>query len=128
MTITENAVFNCSLANCQLQLDKIFEKYGRTNSFESEEFEVQDCHEDLRKLYKVSAQLRRLWNLECGFLKADGSPDCSSYDMALAGLLRDWSGEQIMWALTFFREQHGFDPKHKKALEITIAKAFENKT
>lgn len=127
MTVTGNATFNCPLANCQLQLDRIFEKYGRTNLFEREDFEVKDCHEDLRKLYKVSLQLRRIWDLDCGFLKADGSPDCSSYDMALAGLLRDWSGKQIMWALKFFREQHGFAPKHEKALQITVAKAFENK-
>lgn len=128
ITVTGNAAFNCFLADCQLQLDKIFEKYGRTSSFDREEFEVQDCHEDLRKLYRVSSQLRRIWDLGCGFLKADGSPDCSSYDMALAGLLRDWSGERIMWVLAFFREQHGFAPKHKKALQMTIAKAFENKT
>jgi primase-polymerase (primpol)-like protein len=127
ITITENSTFNCLLANCQLQLDRIFEKYGRVNLFEREDFEVEDCHEDLRKLYKVSLQLRRIWDLDCGFLKADGSPDCSSYDMALAGLLRDWSGKQIMWALKFFREQHGFAPKHEKALQMTIAKALENK-
>lgn len=128
MTVTENATFNCPLANCQLQLDRIFEKYGRANLSETGSFDVKDCHADLRKLYRVSSHLRRIWDLGCDFKKSDGSPDCSSYDMALAGLLRDWSGSQIMWALKFFREQHGFAPKHEKALQMTIVKAFENKT
>jgi hypothetical protein len=127
MTVTENAIFNCPLANCQLQLDRIFEKYGQTNLSEAGSFDAENCHTDLRKLYRVSMQMRRIWDLDCGFLKANGSPDCSSYDMALAGLLRDWSGNQIMWALKFFREQHGFAPKHKKALQITISKALKNK-
>lgn len=128
MTVTENATFNCQVIDCQLQLNRIFEKYGRTNLFEKKNYEAEDCHEDLRKFYRVSPQLRRIWNLGCNFLKADGSPDCSSYDMALAGLLRGWSGKQIMWALKFFREQHDFAPKHEGALQITVARALENKT
>jgi primase-polymerase (primpol)-like protein len=31
MTITENPTFNCPLANCQLQLNRIYEKYGMKN-------------------------------------------------------------------------------------------------
>jgi primase-polymerase (primpol)-like protein len=126
MTVTENPTFNCPLANCQLQLDRIYEKYGRPSFAEKEVFDVQECRADLHKLYRVSPQLRRIWNLECGFVKADGSPDCSSYDMALAGLLRDWSGERITWAIKFFRAKHGFVPKHEKAIALTIAKVFQN--
>jgi primase-polymerase (primpol)-like protein len=128
MTVTENATFNCPLAGCQLHLDRIYEKYG-TPSFKNKKiFDVLDCQADLRKLYLVSSQLRRIWDLECDFLKSDGSPDCSSYDMALAGLLRDWSGEQIAWAIKFFRAQHNFAPKHEGAIAITVAKALQNKT
>lgn len=127
MTITENSVFNCPLADCQLHLDKVYEKYGRPAfDQEADEYDAKECREDLRKLYCVSEQLRRIWNLECDFLKSDGSPDCSSYDMALAGLLRDWSGEQITWAIKFFRAKHGFAPKHDRAIAITVAKALTN--
>ena len=127
MTVTGNVTFNCPLADCQMHLDKVYEKYGRASFSETGSFDAEDCHADLRKLYRVSPQLRRIWDLGCDFKKSDGSPDCSSYDMALAGLLRDWPGNQIMWALKFFREQHKFAPKHEKALQITIAKALENK-
>ena len=126
MTVTGKATFNCPVENCQLHLDKIYEKYGHPSLATEEIYETENCLVDMRKLYKVSAQMRRVWNLECGFLKADGSPDCSSYDMALAGLLRDWSGERICWAIKFFREQHGFAPKHKKAVMMTVCKAKEN--
>jgi primase-polymerase (primpol)-like protein len=122
MTVTGNPTFNCPLASCQLQLDKIYEKYGQPSFAEKEVFDTLNCREDLRQLYKVSPQLRRIWNLECDFKKSDGSPDCSSYDCALAGLLRDWSGEQITWAIKFFREKHGFAPKHEGAIALTIAK------
>jgi primase-polymerase (primpol)-like protein len=127
MTITANPIFNCPLASCQLQLDRIYEKYGQPSFVEKEIFDVQECRTDLHKLYKVSPQLRRIWNLDCGFWKANGSPDCSSYDMALAGLLRDWSGEQITWAIKFFREKHGFASKHEGAIALTVAKVLENK-
>jgi primase-polymerase (primpol)-like protein len=123
ITITGNPTFNCPLANCQLHLDKVYEKYGRSSLDQHGTYDVENCHSDLRKLFKVSAQMRRIWNLDCGFEKANGSPDCSSYDMALAGLLKDWSGEQIVWALQFFREQHGFAPKHEKAIALTIDRA-----
>lgn len=123
ITITGNPTFNCPLTDCQLHLDKVYEKYGKPNFAEKEIFDTLDCQDDLRGLYKVSPQLRRIWNLDCGFEKADGSPDWSAYSMALAGLLRDWSGEQIMWALQFFyKEKAGF-VKHRKALELTIARA-----
>lgn len=128
MTVTGNPTFNCPLADCQLHLDRVYEKYGRPSFTEKEVFDTLNCQEDLRGLYKVSPQLRRIWNLECDFKKSDGSPDCSSYDMALAGLLRDWSGEQITWAIKFFREKHGFAPKHEEAIALTIAKALEDRT
>jgi hypothetical protein len=86
-----------------------------------------NCQADLRQLYKVSPQLRRIWDLDCGFEKADGSPDCSSYDMALAGLLRDWSGEQITWAIKFFRTQHNFAPKHEGAIALTVNKVLRDR-
>jgi primase-polymerase (primpol)-like protein len=127
MTVTENPIFNCPLANCQLQLDRIYAKYGQPSFAEKEVFDVLDCQTDLRQLYKVSPQLRRIWNLGCDFKKSDGSPDCSSYDMALAGLLRDWSGEQITWAIKFFREKHNFAPKHEGAIALTIAKALQDR-
>jgi primase-polymerase (primpol)-like protein len=126
MTVTENPTFNCPLAICQLHLDKIYEKYGRPSFAEKETFDAQECRADLYRLYRVSPQLRRIWNLECGFVKANGSPDCSDYDMALAGLLRNWSGERITWAIKFFREKHDFAPKHEKAIALTITKAFQN--
>lgn len=128
MTVTENATFNCPLANCQLHLDRIYEKYGTPSFKGGEIFDDVNCHEDLRKLYRVSPQLRKIWNLECNFLKSDSSPDGSAYDYALAGLLRDWSGEQISWAIKFFREEHGFAPKHEKAVALTIAKALQKRT
>jgi primase-polymerase (primpol)-like protein len=128
MTVTENPTFNCSLASCQLQLDRIYEKYGRPAFAEKKVFDALNCQADLRQLYKVSPQLRRVWNLKCGFRKADGSPDCSSYDMALAGLLRDWSGEQITWAIKFFRAQHDFAPKHEKAIALTVNKALQDRS
>jgi primase-polymerase (primpol)-like protein len=128
MTITGNPSFNCPLASCQLQLDRVYEKYGQPSFAEKEVFDVLNCQDDLRKLYKVSPQLRRIWNLECDFRKSDGSPDCSSYDMALAGLLRDWSGEQITWTIKFFREKHDFAPKHEGAIALTVAKALEDKS
>jgi primase-polymerase (primpol)-like protein len=128
MTVTGNPSFNCPLASCQLQLDKVYEKYGQPSFAEKEVFDVLDCQADLQQLYKVSPQLRRIWSLDCGFWKADGNPDCSSYDMALAGLLRDWSGEQITWAIKFFRAQHGFASKHEGAIALTVAKALEDKS
>lgn len=124
MTVTGNAAFNCPVVNCQLQLDRIFEKHGRTSLVEKENFGSEDsCKEDLRGLYRVSKQFRRLWNLECDFLKADGSPDWSSYDMALIGLIRDWSNEKIVWAVQYFREQHSAKPKHVGAILTTIGRA-----
>jgi len=123
MTVTENPVFNCPLAICQEQLDAVFEKYGKSSLFNSPEMgEPVSCHQDLQELYKKSEALRTLWNLESGFEKADGSPDWSSYDMSLASLLWAWPVEKIVWAISFFREQHGAKPKHNKAINLTIAK------
>jgi len=123
MTVTENSAFNCPLANCQSQLDAIFEKYGNTQLFNSPELnEPIDCGDELRELYKKSEALRTLWNLESGFYKADGSSDWSSYDMSLASLLWAWPSEKIAWAINFFREEHGAKLKHGKAIALTIAK------
>lgn len=124
MTVTENPLFNCPLVDCQSKLDLVWKKYGKPFSVsETGPINPYDCLVDLRKIYKVSTKMREIWNLECDFFKADGSPDCSAYDMALAGLLRDWSSERIFWAIEFMRVEHGFAPKHSKAIIQTIQKA-----
>jgi primase-polymerase (primpol)-like protein len=124
MTVTGNPAFNCPLANCQLQLDKVYEKYGQSSFAEKEVFdEAIECKEDLRSLYRVSEQFRKIWNLECDFKKSDGSPDWSSFDMALIGLIKEWSNEKIVWTVQYFREQHNAKPKHTGAILSTIAKA-----
>lgn len=125
VTVTENVTFNCPLANCQLHLDRIYEKYGTPNLARGKEIcgEVVECKEDLRDLYRVSEQFRKIWNLECGFRKSDGSPDWSSYDMALTGLIREWSNEKIIWAVQYFRKQHNAKPKHVGGILSTIEKA-----
>ena len=123
ITINENSVFNCQLVDCQLKLDRIYEKYGQPNLGEVQTCgESVECIDDLRDLYKVSEQLRKIWHLQCGFKKADGSPDFSSYDMAISGLLQDWSVGKIVWTIQFFRKQWGAKPKHDRAIALTISK------
>lgn len=124
ITVTENPTFNCPLSNCQMQLDRVYEKYGQPSFTEREVFdEAVECKEDLRSLYRVSEQFRKVWNLECDFKKADGSPDWSSFDMALIGLVKEWSNEKIVWAVQYFREQHNAKSKHVGAILSTIGKA-----
>ena len=127
MTVTENPTFNCPLANCQLHLNKIYDKYGKPSLTTKEEFaEPIECKDDLRNLYKVSQQFKKIWHLQCGFDKADGTPDYSSYDMALAGLLQSWSTGRIVWAIQFFRNQWGAKPKHGGGILSTISRAKNN--
>jgi primase-polymerase (primpol)-like protein len=124
ITVTGNPSFNCPLASCQLQLDRVYEKYGQPSFAEKETLDkVVECKEDLRSLYRVSEQFRKIWNLECDFKKSDGSPDWSSFDMALIGLIKEWSNEKIVWAVQYFREQHDAKPKHTGAILTTIGKA-----
>jgi hypothetical protein len=126
MTITENPLFNVPIVNCQKKLDDIYRKHGRPVSLGPVDVgESVECLDDLRRLYRVSSYFRKVWDLGCDFKKADGGPDWSGYDLALAGLLKNWSSEQIFWALQYFRTHHGANVKHRKALEITIAKAKE---
>ena len=124
MTVMFDPIFNCPVADKQKQLDAIWKKYGKDVLFEApENLESEDCRDELRVLYKRSEYLRMLWTLGADFLKADGTPDFSSYDMALASFLRTWSDGKIMWAIQFFRQEHGAKQKHMGAVTQTIAKA-----
>ena len=124
MTVTFNPIFNCAIVNKQKQLDAVWTKYGKeVLSGIPEDLTSEDCADDLRALYKQSEYLRMLWTLEADFLKADGTPDWSSYDLALANLISTWSDSKIVFAIQFFRKEHGAKSKHMGAIARTIAKA-----
>ena len=124
MTITFNPIFNCLVTDKQKQLDAVWKKYGKEVLFEApENLESEDCRDELRALYKRSEYLRMLWTLGADFLKADGTPDFSSYDMALSNFLRAWPDNKIVFAIQFFRKEHGAKPKHMKAISSTIGRA-----
>ena len=124
MTVTFRPIFNCLIVNRQKQLDVVWAKYGKEAlSGIPEDLTSEDCAGDLRALYKQSECLRTLWTLGADFLKADGSPDWSSYDLALANLINTWSDSKIVFAIQFFRKEHGAKSKHMGAIARTIAKA-----
>ena len=124
MTVTFDPIFNCPVADKQKQLDAIWKKYGKEVLSEIPEGEVApcDCIEDLRNLYKKSESFRRIFHTQCDFEKADGTPDHSSYDMALSNLLQAWPTEKIVWAIQYIREKHKAKPKHMGAILSTIGK------
>ena len=123
MTVTFNPIFNCSVIDKQKQLDAVWRKYGKDVLFGvPENLESEDCKDDLRALYKQSEYLQALWKLEGEFCKADGSPDWSSYDMALANFLCAWPDNKIVFAIQFFRKEHGAKSKHMGAIAQTIGK------
>lgn len=124
ITVTEDPIFNYEVEDRQAKLDKMYAKYGGdSRDLSIDDIESQECQEELREMYRVSPYLRDIWNFNLGFVKAEGTPDYSSYDMSLAGLLREWSVEKVVWAINFFREQHGVSLKHKKAVIMTVQKA-----
>ena len=125
MTVTFNPIFNCLVADKQKQLDAIWEKYGKEVLLDVPEGDIVPCNciEDLRKLYKQSELFRRIFHTQCGFEKADGTPDHSSYDMAIANLIQTWSTGKIVWVVQYIREKHGAKSKHMGAIAQTIAKA-----
>jgi len=123
MTVTFNPIFNCAVVSVQKQLDAIWKKYGKESvSGVLKNLESEDCRDDLRVLYKRSDYLQTLWKLEAGFYKADGSPDWSGYDLALANLLCAWPDNKIVFAIQFFRQEHGAKAKHMGAIAQTIGK------
>lgn len=125
MTVTASPIFNYFVTNRQLQLDKLFAKYGKVieDCIDIDDVQSHGCEEELRQLYRCSSYLKQIWNFELGFMKAEGVPDYSRYDMALAGLLRDWPTEKVVFAIDFFRQQHNLKPKHRKAVLMTIERA-----
>ena len=124
MTVMFNPIFNYPIADKQKQLDALWKKYGKEVLFEAPEGDIVPCNciEDLRKLYKQSESFRRIFHTQCEFEKADGTPDHSKYDMAIANLIQTWSTEKIVWAVQYIREKHRAKPKHIGAILLTIGK------
>ena len=124
MTVMFDPIFNYPVADKQKQLDAVWGKYGKEVLFKTPEGDIVPCNciEDLRKLYKQSESFRRIFHTQCEFEKADGTPDHSKYDMAIANLIQTWSTEKIVWAVQYIREKHRAKPKHIGAILLTIGK------